>query len=78
MKDESPAELQAALLRLKASVLRCHAARADLAAVAVTTGESIRQFAEAYQSSMDSEMWEHPDVQHMDVQFEGFYGDTPK
>lgn len=67
-------EERAAWHRVRAAHLRYLASREEMFATMVTTGESMRQLASAFQAGFDRDMAEHPDLAELNVRLDGYYG----
>ncbi|WP_405490433.1 hypothetical protein [Nocardia sp. NBC_00511] len=69
MSDPIPA-----LLRLQAQLLEMHAAALRLKASAIEFNASCKSLYDAFQSGVDRNMAEHPDMAELNVMLDGYYG----
>ncbi|MFI7096813.1 hypothetical protein [Streptomyces lydicus] len=68
-----PYELRARLHRILAGQLRVAAAAQDMAAAAVMTTKSMKQFAVVWNTAIARDVAEHPDLAELNVQLDGYY-----
>ncbi|MFE2346470.1 hypothetical protein [Kitasatospora cineracea] len=76
MTPEERAEAAARIHRLRAKWFKFLAAREELNATAAETGEAMRKFAAALTDAEKRDVAEHPDLAELNLQLDGYYGET--
>lgn len=76
MSAPDPYEIRAHLHRIMAGRLRVAAAQQDMAASAALATRSMRRLADAMRAGDARDVAGHPDLAELDVQLDGYYGDT--
>lgn len=63
-------------LKFLAMMHQMEAAKLRLAAACADAGEAMHQMADVMQQGYDTDVATHPDLAELNVQLDGFYGDT--
>jgi len=63
--------------RMFVGVVEVTLARHNLEEAAKEASKAVQGFADAWQAGIDSDVAQHPDLAELNVQMDGFYGESP-